>query len=93
MRPAGTDGAVVSGGAGEWAAHTEDLKKRLGPTFETPTPEVKATFCGLAALQAGKTYKNDDGSPVTPAQRVEAAKGTRALCLRSRRLPIGDIIQ
>jgi hypothetical protein len=84
--------ARISGGAGEWGAYTDDLKKRLGPMFQSPTPELKNTFCGLAALQAGKNYKNEDGSPVTSAQRVDAAKGTRALCLRSRRLPIGEII-
>lgn len=85
--------ARVSGGAGEWNAYVEDLKKRLGPGFDSPTPELKSTFCGLAALQAGKTHKNDDGSPVTPAQRADAAKGTRALCMRSRRLPIDDIFK
>jgi hypothetical protein len=81
----------VSGGAGEWSAHTEDLKTRLGPLFQSPTPEVKSTFCGLAALQAGKNHKNEDGSAVTPAQRADVAKGTRALCMRSRRLPIDDV--
>jgi hypothetical protein len=87
------DLAGVSGGKGYWEDHVAATKKRLQPSFESPTPDLKEVLCGIGALREGKKTTNADGTARTPAQQVSAARGSRALCRKMPELPNDEVSQ